>query len=139
MAVGANVIIQLKRFCWDADAVKNSKVRKESCPCPVFMMLNNARNAQDSSVGALSPVLSICTSPAPASPLVASTSRFLSFEGSDDGCQVVVANDALSHPLPDSNVLQLQRDGCYSLQQSRASHVCAPVQLEGVRDFNNKY
>ena len=113
------MIIQLKRFCWDADAVKNSKVRKESCPCPVFMMLNNARNAQDSSVGALSPVLSICTSPAPAPPPfsrnlleVASTSRFLSYEGSDDDMpMVVVTNDASSHPPPDSNVLQLQRDG----------------------------
>ena len=140
VAIGANVIIQLKRFRWDAAANANSKVRKESCPCPVFMTLNNARNAQDSSIVALSPVLSICTSPALASPQVASTSRFLSFEGSDDGCQVVVANDAPSHLLPDSNVLQLQRDGCYSLQQSRASHVCAaPVQLEGERDFNNKY
>jgi hypothetical protein len=119
VAIGANVIIQLKRFRWDAAANANSKVRKESCPCPVFMILNNARNAQDSSVVALSPVLSICTSPAPAPPPfsrnlleVASTSRFLSYEGSDDDMpMVVVTNDASSHPPPDSNVLQLQRDG----------------------------
>jgi ubiquitin C-terminal hydrolase len=45
---------------------------------------------------------------------VASTSRLLSFEGSDDDCQVVVTNDAPSHPPPDSNVLQLQRDGSSS-------------------------
>ena len=38
VAVGANVIIQLKRFRWDAAANANSKVRKESCPCPVFFL-----------------------------------------------------------------------------------------------------
>jgi hypothetical protein len=121
VAIGANVIIQLKRFRWDAAANANSKVRKESCPCPVFMILNNARNAQDSRIVAISPVLSICTSSAPAPPPfsrnlleVASTSRFLSFEGSDDDCQVVVTNDAPSHPPLDSNVLQLQRDGSSS-------------------------
>jgi hypothetical protein len=37
VAVGANVIIQLKRFRWDAAANANSKVRKASCPCPVFL------------------------------------------------------------------------------------------------------
>lgn len=55
---------------------------------------------QDSTSVALSPLLNVCTSPAPAPALpvrshsdVASASRLLSFEGSDDDCQVLANTD----------------------------------------------
>ena len=55
---------------------------------------------QDSTSVALSPLLNVCTSPAPApapparsNSDVASASRLLSFEGSDDDCQVLANTD----------------------------------------------
>ena len=66
--IGANVIIQLKR--WTANA--ESKVRQESWPC--LILLNNG--AQDSKHVALSPTLDICTSP-PSAPTPNTTKFFL--------------------------------------------------------------
>ena len=82
VAVGSHVIIQLKRFRWNAALNSNSK---------------------DSTAIALSPVLKICK--AALSPLscprsqrdLASASRLLSFEPSDDECQVDIDLEA---PLP---------------------------------------
>jgi hypothetical protein len=60
--------------------------------------------AQDSTSVALSPVLKICTSPAPAPPFVrgiadvASASRLLNFDAIDDDCQIQEKRHICSHP-----------------------------------------
>jgi hypothetical protein len=105
VAVGAHVIIQLKRFRWNAALNTNAKVRKALHITRVgpHIYLTVYGNAQDSTSVALSPILKICTSPAPAPQLarnisdVASASRLLRFEGSDDDCQILAKNHISSH------------------------------------------